>query len=488
MAVASTIPRRIGRIAIPEPPKPVRNLAQGDAEMIAVPMRRKDRASGISDPINLSITADVERVQAALRTAERGDWWMLSTYYRDMILGFGHLQSEWFKRKSVIIGQPYQLIPARQNNADDEFAVRVISQMIDTCENWIDGCMHLLDATLYPVAVCEKIFDWPRSDDDLEIPVRYVFRKFAEINPVSICLQLPYTFSASPQMQRTLNGYGPINEATVYDVDDWEADLRFYSTNPNGTVNRSISEIYAPDPMRHICHRGDMLSRSIRDNFGGQMRAILFWWLLATKGRDWWGLFAEKYGSPFILGKADAQQKDTVAFLQQAFAMATKIGGLVIDKRAEAELVQAATADAANAHKSLIQFCNDEVSKIVVGQVLSSTPKNTGLGSGVADLHGKVREDIALYDKRKLDETLGNQLFEPYLRMNGIRGRAPHILWGGEKETDAKMLADSVASFKQAELEPDDEGLETLSHRIGYTLRRAPKPIVKPANGNPVNQ
>jgi phage gp29-like protein len=141
------------------------------------------------------------------------------------------------------------------------------------------------------------------------------------------------------------------------------------------------------------------------------------------------------------------------------------------------ELKEASAQDGSNAHKNLQTVCNDEISKLIVGQVLSSSAKNTGLGSGVANLHGEVRQDIRLYDMCRLSETLEKQLFTPYLLMNGYRGRAPSIRWGGEKEHEALALAQSVNQFRQGGLQPTDEGLQVISHRIGYDLERAPEPV-----------
>lgn len=456
------------------------------AELVAepvmtVPTRRRALISGFSEPPNLSTQMDEQRIQSALRTAERGDTWMLMTIYRDMILGYSHLQAEWAKRKMVIVGQPHALIPPDKDNADDVVAAEVIQDMIDHCENWDDALTHMLDATLYPVSASEKIFQPMTADEAMEFrhPVRFSLKRIDPVNYMLLCFRLPYapTFNASP-MVRAEGGYltfGSVNPATVYDADSWEPDLRFYDTLPSGMIDYSLASVYAPERIRHIIHRGDILSRSIRDNMGGPMRAILFWWLLSMNDRDWFGRFMQKYGAPFLLGKADAQNKDTVEFLRTAFATAVQIGGLVIDKRAEAELIQAASQDGANAHKTLITVCNDEVSKLTVGQVLSSSAKNTGLGSGVADLHGEVRQDFRLFDMKKLSSTLKRQLFRPYLRMNGYRGRVPDILWGGEKEGDAIMLSQSTNQFAQAGIVPTDEGIETISKRVGYGLRRKTK-------------
>ncbi len=453
-------------------------------EMIAVPTGRRAVMSGAAELPNLSTALDADRLQSAIRTAERGDTWQLFAIYRDMVMGYAHLQAELMKRKCVVIGQPHALIPKDKNNADDVRCAKAIEEMIAGCENWMDGLSHLLDASLYPVAVNEKIFAPLDSDDldDFTIPVRFKLKNFASVNPQLLCFKLAY----SPNMminhapfQRMSGGYWAAsdgaNSIAQYDPNAWESELRFYDTMPTGYVDFSMASVYPPDRNRHIVHRGDALSRTIRDNFGGPMRAILFWWLLATKDRDWFGQFMQKYGSPFLVGKANAQDKGTVDLLTRAFSLATQIGGIVIDKRAELELQQASATDGANSHKTLINVCNDEVSKIVVGQILSSTPKSTGLGSGVAELHGEVRQDYRLFDMRKLSHTLKRQLFKPYLRMNGIRGSAPDILWGGEKEGDAKMLAESISQFAMGGLTPTDDGIDTISQRSGIGMRRKTK-------------
>ena len=101
--------------------------------------QRRARISGIGQPNYLAQTADVQRLQNALRSAERGDTWQLFTFFRDMTASYGHLTSEWIKRKAVITGNPITLIPHDPSDADDVKACEVIQQMIDNCRNWYDG-------------------------------------------------------------------------------------------------------------------------------------------------------------------------------------------------------------------------------------------------------------------------------------------------------------------------------------------------------------
>jgi len=108
----------------------------------------------------------------------------------------------------------------------------------------------------------------------------------------------------------------------------------------------------------------------------------------------------------------------------------------------------------------------------VVGQTLSSTARSTGLGSGVAKLHGDVRDDFRQSDMRKLSATLIKQLFRQYLRINGYSGHIRGIFWGGKDETKAELLARTMKDFGAVGIEADDKGLEVISERVGISLRR----------------
>lgn len=440
---------------------------------MAVSTSRRARMSGQGQPQYVANTLDVNRIQSALRSAERGDTWLYFTIVRDMIAGYAHLQAEWAKRKMVIVGQPYSLIPYDKDDKDDIVAAGVIKEMIDNCRNWRDGCLHLLDATLMPASAAEKIYEPIGSTDraKFKFPVRMKLKEIAPIDYILLCFKIPY-LAYTPMANN--------NPATVFDPDAWESWLRFYKTMPGGSIDFSTSDVYSPDPEIHIVHRGNILCPSIPPNFGGQIRAILFWWLLATQDRDWWAMMMQKYGSPFILGKADAQQADTVAFLQQAFSLATQIGGLVIDKKADAELIQANSTDGSNSHKVFNDYCNCEVSKIVVGQVLSSTPKNTGLGSGMAAQAESVREDIKLADQTNFSDTLRKQLFEQYLRINGYSGRAPNIFWGGVKPSDAMAITKATAQLYQGAIRPTKDALTFLGEKLGYPVEYVPENILNP--------
>lgn len=453
-----------------------------------IPERVKARMSGWGEPPNLSsVTCDIGKIQAAIRMAERGDTYQLFTIYRDLVLGCSHIQAEWAKRKMVVAGQPYAIQPVDKKNVQDVQAVEACKQMVEGCENWDEGILQLLDATLYPCAVVEKIYQ-PFVPVGADIsPLRYGLKRLEPVNYALYCYKIPYlamggaspTAGIAPQVNGALAG----NPAVQWNPDDWEPDLRFYDTFQNGLINFSYASVYKPDPSRHIVHRANILT-GIRDNFGGPMRSVMFWWYFSIQGRDWWARLMERYGSPFMVAKANVQNKDTINFLQEAFSLATKIGGIVIDSKAQLDLKECNTAGLAEGFDLFFNVCNAEISKIVLGQTLSAKPEATGMGSGVADLQGDVRDDIRQFDQKMLCNTIKRQLFKPFLELNGIPGNAPNIVWGGLDEKKAQSTAETLSKLSAAGLKPCEDSMEGISERLGFKVEMKPEPEPQ-TNGQP---
>lgn len=435
---------------------------------------RLARVSGVAQPQYLGTQLDVNRIQNALRAAERGDTWMLMTIFRDMVAGFTHLQAEWAKRKLVITGQPESLVPY-SDSADDMEACEVIREAICNCRNWRTALKNILDGTLYPLTATEKIYEeiTPSTAGKYKYLRRYRLKELANVDPIVHCYKIPYL----PQI-----GGRSANPAAQFNANDWESWLRFYKTNAQGNVLYTTGDVYAPDPNVHMIFRGNMLSETIPPNFGGHLRAILFCWLLATMDRDWWAQFMQKYGMPFVLAKADMQQKDTVAFLNQQIQMAVQIGGLVIDRKATAELVQAQCTDGSQSHKMFSDYWHSEVSKIVIGQTLSSKPEKTGMGSGAANQAEEIREDIRQSDTMNLSDCLQWQLFKQVLEINGYAGNPPSIYWGGMRPQQAMTFAQTLNQMGAGGYELDDAGITTASHRLGYGIQRRAIPTPNDAS------
>ncbi|MGI5868648.1 MAG: phage portal protein family protein [Kiritimatiellia bacterium] len=370
----------------------------------------------------------LEKIEAA----QGGSTYELFATYRDLIASDNHVQSEFGKRKGAVLKDTMTVQAWDDKSPLDKQAKELCTGLLDS-EPFETACEWLLNATLYPVSVVEKVFK--------RTPTGFGIK---EIRPV------PYRL-----------------------LDYRDGVLKIYDTDRDGSV---LPTTHDADPSRYIIHRGHTMP--LPDTWGGPMRSILFWSLLRSNDRQWWADLLERFGTPFMKGKYRDAQGKTV--LERAFRLAVRLGGIVIHKDTEVEIVQAASGDSSNSHERFLDVCNKEISKLIVGQTLSSTADPTGIGGGASAFQSEVRDDIRQADARMLSKTIRNQLFQQLCAANGLAAHAPTITFGSESSREIKQLVSGVKDLYDAGLEPDDEGLATLQERVGFGLRRRAHPSSMP--------
>ena len=425
----------------------LKSFAAKLAAAAGVPTAAFARPALAAEPRSVSNTATAATIQAALRAAEAGDTRQLFALYRDVTLD-NHVQAELQKRKLAVICEPWQLVPNDADDPDDVAAMEACDAMIDRCSNWSDGLAAQLDGVLWPLAVAERIYR-PGSDG-----LRYELDKVVPVSPATFCFRPPASAGASPAPRV------------------FEPDLWLYRVDDAGRIT---NEVVPPDPERHWVYRGHLM-QGLRDNWGGPMRGLVFWWLLRNKGREWFAHLIETWGKPYPAAFVEPEDKAGIAMLEAAFAPEKRIHGLIVSNSTRLEMQEIALSGSADAHEKFANLCNREISLLIVGQTLSSQAQPTGLGSGTADLQGQVRGDLRAWDQMKLGESIRQQVFAPFLRINGISGRTPRIVWGGVSQEKVAATADTLVKISQAGLEPTDAALPGLSESIGFELQRKAAP------------
>jgi phage gp29-like protein len=367
---------------------------------------------------------DAARVAYVLRCARGGSVTELFALFRDMIMADSHLQVELTKRKLAVIAESPRFTPDDKSLPQDVQSSDYCREILEELPSFLIACSHLMDSTLWPVALVEKVYRSNGSGFALD-----------DLVPVP-----------------------------AYLLDFSEGRLMVRDTDPDGQPGGAIHE---PDPARYIIHRGHLLNTP--DNYGGPMRSLIYWQLGSAMDRDWWMRFLDRYGMPFIVGKfASGNEKDKT-ILMAAFSAAKKIFGLAVSNSTAVEIIEASQSGA-DAFNKFHDICQREKSKLILGQTLSAQTDATGQGSGVADLQGDVREDFRRFDSVMLGRTLRSQLFSQMLSLAGQAGSSPKITWGSKSASELKAIADMLTSLATAGFEVDD--FETLSDDIGYTLRR----------------
>lgn len=468
---------------------------------MVLPETIQARLSGLGDIPNFGRNSTVASIQNAIQQAERGEVYLLFGLFRDMIENFPHLQAEMGKRIMSFMGQTETFEPFDKNNADDVLAAKVIQEMVDNCDNWREGSLHLANGHVWPISGAEKIYEPIDSSNssNFKYPVRYRLKK---LHPIPYAL---YTYkvaywnisnmggnpngglapnavmdnSGSVPIQQVqgstaLNGaYSRqnINPALIWNPDDWHPDLRFYNTYENGLIDWTMTNCYKPDPIRHVLHSANVSTVGMRENFGGLLRSLLPYWLYSKSGMDWFARAMERYGSPFAVAYANTSNKNIFDLLTKAFNQATKVNALILPPQAKLDLKEVMVSGMADGYAKFIEICNTEVTKAVLGQTLSTSSKGSGMmgGSGVADLHSDVKEEWALFDKRSYCEMQRKQIFDPYLKINGYKGKCRSVR-GGVNPSQQALMSKTLQSLYLSGIRVPESEEQVLTNTFGIRL------------------
>ncbi|PTY03943.1 hypothetical protein DB346_02775 [Verrucomicrobia bacterium LW23] len=424
------------------------NLVQWAKDLMTslIPVQRKTIFRTMYETGTTLPSMTVDRLQSILRAAENGDVRPLFACYRDIISSHSHLQTEFTKRKLAVLGTPLAVEPGNDPATPaDEQAAKAVAAMQKGCKGWLRAVSHLLDSALYPVSVVEKIYE----------PVPGGGYRLRELIPV------PYE---------------------LLDYSQCVGELRIRDTNPE--TGEPLSTVHVPDPNRYIVHRGHLLSTP--DHWGGPLRSLLFWWLFATQGREWWIQFLDRFGTPFLVGKYDSNDDASRTLLMRALSVATRLGGLVISRDTEVELKErTSSSQGGDAFQAFHEVACREMSKLIVGQTLSADAQATGMGSGVADAQEQVREDIRQLDATLLSETFKEQLTAQFCAINGLAGILPDMLWAPDSTRQSLALSTLLKQLKESSMEPTDDAIPVLAKRFGFGIRRIAAPSAPSLPGLP---
>lgn len=153
---------------------------------------------------------------------------------------------------------------------------------------------------------------------------------------------------------------------------------------------------------------------------GGLARLVAMSYVCKSFTLADWMAFCEVFGMPLRIGRygqnatpADRQTlADAVANLGSDFAAILPDGMRI-------EFQETASRSGADAlFLNLVNFLDQQVSKAVLGQTLSSDASPTGLGSGTSNLQGEVRIDIKRSDAKQIADTLNRDLVKPFVDLN----------------------------------------------------------------------
>lgn len=383
---------------------------------------------------------DVELVSGAISSAQAGDITPLLSLYRDIEAADTTIQSAISTRKLAVLARGYNVVADKGAGEAGQKVADQVKAMLDRSESFVDACTWLLHGCVWPVSVIER--RWVPGALGFSHPD---FR----VVPLEL---LDYTTRA----------------------------LRIRCVGPHGEVS---TETHSPGDARYLVHRGHMIMAP--DTWGGPMRALVFWFLFSTQDREWWARFLERFGAPFLVGRYDKNDDESRLVLEQAFQEATRLFGVVATRETEIEIKETGNASTSSqAFQAFHECAKNEKLLLILGQTLSGNAESTGLGSGVAGLQGRVRDDVRLWDAFKLAQTIRAAVIKPWMQLNGITGPVPQLVFGGFDPAQMAGMGEFLAKLSTSGLELTDDSVDEVSRHMGLGLQRKAAPsggFVSPA-------
>lgn len=199
--------------------------------------------------------------------------------------------------------------------------------------------------------------------------------------------------------------------------------------------------------------------------YGLRLLSRCFWPVAFKKGGiKFWLTFAEKYGMPFMLGKYRQGASDTeqTEMLDRLTSMCRSAVAVIADGGSVEMLNQGSgKGSSADIYKGLKDAMDHEMSKVIVGQTLTSEPGEGGGGSyGLGKQHGETLEDIRAGDQ-KLIVSVMERISSIYAVVNGLHGREgagvepPSFSWFEEDDPKKdfaerdKVVSETGVRFKK---------------------------------------
>lgn len=307
-----------------------------------------------------------------LRQADEGDILAQHQLFDDMYDRDAHLRCEFDKRAGAVLGLDWSIEPpANATRVEKKAAAGVEDMLRDTVDDLEDVVVRMMEGVGHGFAPIE--LEWQRWGSDW----------------------LP-KFHPRPQ--------------TWFRVSQDRRELRLADGSPDGA---------APLSMGWIMHQHTKVKTGYLGRMG--LYRVLVWpFLYKAYSIGDFAEFLETYGLPIIVGKymSGATPEEKASLMRAVSALGHDARAIMPDGMS-LEIQKITGGGEGSHHLNMVGWADSAQSKAILGQVLSAEAKSTGLGSGVADLHAEVRQDILHADARQIAGTLTRDLVYPLLVLNG---------------------------------------------------------------------
>ena len=337
------------------------------------------------------------------KEADAGDPFRQMELFEEMESKDTHLFSQLQTRKLAVTGLDWEVQPFSQDETDQEIAAFVEEQLKEL-DGFSDNLMDILDAIGKGISFQE--IEWEYRDGRVVVGnIEYVHQK-----------KFYYDTLTDALMLRT-------------------------EAFPGG--------IPLPEN-KFIVHR--YKARSGHPSRYGVLRVVAWMYLFKNYDLKDWVSFCEVYGMPLRLGTYDAtaSEKDKAALMDAIVRMGTDAAGIV-PSGTDIRFIESNKQSSVDIYERLARFCDEQMSKAIVGQTLTS---DSGGSYAQSKTHNDVRKDLTEADCKAVMETVRRDLIRPLVEFNfGVRAHVPYFVLNATDTDDLKETAEIVNTLAAAGLE-----------------------------------
>jgi len=337
------------------------------------------------------------------KEADAGDPFRQMELFEEMESKDTHLFSQLQTRKLAVTGLDWEVQPFSQDGTDQEIAAFVEEQLKEL-DGFSDNLMDILDAIGKGISFQE--IEWEYRDGHVVVGnIEYVHQKKFYYNTLTDALML-----------RT-------------------------EAFPGG--------IPLPEN-KFIVHR--YKARSGHPSRYGVLRVVAWMYLFKNYDLKDWVSFCEVYGMPLRLGTYDAtaSEKDKAALMDAIVRMGTDAAGIV-PSGTDIRFIESNKQSSVDIYERLARFCDEQMSKAIVGQTLTS---DSGGSYAQSKTHNDVRKDLTEADCKAVMETVRRDLIRPLVEFNfGVRAHVPYFVLNATDTDDLKETAEIVNTLAATGLE-----------------------------------
>lgn len=379
---------------IPEKTKPGRPITARIATKEAEDRYSTYPASGLTP----------RKLASIFREADGGDVFRQMELFEEMEEKDTHLFSQLQTRKLAVAGLDWEIQPFNTDPVNERIA-EFVQDQLRSQEEFDDTIIDLLDAIGKGISFCEI-------------------------------------------------GWGYQNGHTVIDCIEHIHPKKFFWDSMTDEIKVRTKDfpggIELPDN-KYVIHK--YKARSGHPAKAGVLRVVAWMYLFKNYDIKDWVSFCEVYGMPLRLGTYDAtaSEDDKTALMNAIINLGTDAAGIV-PSGTSIQFIESNKQSSVDIYEKLARFCDEQISKAVVGQTLTS---DSGSGSfSQSKTHNEVRKDLTAADCKALSSTIRRDLITPLVQFNfGTEAKIPGFVINSEDADDLKETAEILNTLTGAGLQ-----------------------------------